>query len=775
MKYNSIITLSNSLIAITTKITFLAFLMFINSNLSAQNVGIGTDTPSQKLEVNGNIKIGENLMIEGNAYDYKIYRNVVAHEFTTAATGAIVIHTNQPATGSQWLMNIEGYIYADTRLFKITVAGYGTDMPQTTYTYTGAEKLPVRVGYTPDDKLIVMLGETSLYSEYAQITVTDFQQAFSNLDESYAEDWYITRETYLAGYSPVLLDESIDKQWDENGNDLYRLSTDVGIGTSSPLYPLHVLYTSDVPNSHGIYSENQSTGTAGTNLSAIKGVMNSGNTTINAKGAIWGVHNNTNGTSCGVFGETNSNGGSGVKGINSTTSRQGMLGTPLYGVYGTSSSGSGNYGYLGGVSYSAYGMHTSGNNGYLGGSDYGVYGTNSNGNNGYFGGVDYGVYGNNANDNYGFLGGPSHAAYGMNVLGNYGFLGGNSNGAEGRHVNLNYGQLGTSSFGVYGELKSTSPADGDYAVYGNGNFSSGNPQGSGYGVLQTNGGVKGYTNWGNAYTFAVAGYSWLDFNRSGATFGGYQDGTSTWGCIAYKNSSGSSYAGYFTSATTTGSGKMAPSQDESVNIGIGAYGDLFGANIHGNIYGIYAEGNNYSLFSNGLVFKNDLDVHLQENEDQSNSVLYTNVSTEVTVQTSGYGQLTDGRSMILFDENFSKVASGQYPIVVTVTPVGNCQGIYLEQVDSNGFRVAENNGGRSSIEFAYIAVAKRRGYENPQLPQEVVDKDYVTKLSQGLHNDTDTQTDGEGLYYKNGELHVGRHPSTFPDESRRAENKTNKD
>jgi len=52
------------------------------------------------------------------------------------------------------------------------------------------------------------------------------------------------------------------------------------------------------------------------------------------------------------------------------------------------------------------------------------------------------------------------------------------------------------------------------------------------------------------------------------------------------------------------------------------------------------------------------------------------------------------------------------------------------------------------------------------LPKEVIAADYTTKLEQGLHNDADTKTYGQGLYYENGELHVGVHPSTAPDLTR---------
>ncbi|MBK6347405.1 MAG: hypothetical protein IPF68_16025 [Bacteroidales bacterium] len=107
--------------------------------------------------------------------------------------------------------------------------------------------------------------------------------------------------------------------------------------------------------------------------------------------------------------------------------------------------------------------------------------------------------------------------------------------------------------------------------------------------------------------------------------------------------------------------------------------------------------------------------------------------------------------------------------MVTVTPTGSSNGVYLAEVSGKGFKVAENNDGKSSVTISYIAIGKRAGYENPNLPREVISAGYNQNLARGLHNDSDTQTDGEGLYYENGNLVVGIHPSTLPDPNKPSE------
>jgi hypothetical protein len=288
--------------------------------------------------------------------------------------------------------------------------------------------------------------------------------------------------------------------------------------------------------------------------------------------------------------------------------------------------------------------------------------------------------------------------------------------------------------------------------------------GATYGLNTTNTAMKGYSLWGDLYSFGTAGFNDNDFSRCGGILGS-QSGGGYWGALGYKNSSYSGYGGYF-SSYTNGSGK---SSQVNTGIGIGAWGDLMGADIHGKVYGVYAEGENYSMYSNGPVYKNNIDVHLQDNGTGTNTVLYTNVSTDVTVMTSGYATLSNGAASIDFDPDFAASISTEAPVIVTVTPMGNSNWVYLSEVTDKGFTVNESNNGKSSIKVSYIAIGKRAGYEHPNLPREVIDAGYTGNMTRGLHNDADTQTNGEGLYYQNGQLVVGIHPTSLPDPNKPAE------
>jgi hypothetical protein len=518
----------------------------------------------------------------------------------------------------------------------------------------------------------------------------------------------------------------------------------------------------------------------------------------------WGVHGYSS-TACGVYG-SHSSGNCGYIGTSSygvyggSSSGRGVWGnsTSGYGVYG--SHGGGNYGYLGSGSYGVYGGSSGGrgmygastsNYGVYGSSStsngvhgysssgYGVYGSHSGGNYGYLGGDDYGVWGEDAvSGNIGVLGTGGYAVYGQygGTL-NSGGLGGSDKGVYGTCSSTGYGVYGISGdgygvygisgggYGVYG--KSESPSTGTIATYG---YHDDDADGTDYHYSSTMCGVVGHAEYGNDYHCGVQGltYSGDPGNRASGVHGRFDDLYTIWGSLAYKSSTDNYYGGYFTSYTA-GAGKSFSGNEAQMAVGLGSWGDLFGADIHGKVYGIYAEGGNYSLYSHGTVFKDELDVHLQHMSDRSTSVLYTNVSTDVTVQTSGFSALSKGTCRIEFDDDFKKVVSPDVPVIVTVTPTGNSNGVYVSRVTKDGFTVMENNSGKSSVTVTFIAIGRRAGYEDPKLPAEVVSSDYVDKLSRGLHNDADIEMDGEGLYYQDGQLYVGKHPSVLPDLNRRRE------
>lgn len=372
-----------------------------------------------------------------------------------------------------------------------------------------------------------------------------------------------------------------------------------------------------------------------------------------------------------------------------------------------------------------------------------------------------GVYGQQGNPlvgddpNYGYLGTDIHGAYGeYGANSNHGHLGSEDYGAYGIYDSESFaGYLGTDFSGVLGTLGGSSQNldNGDFGVVGYGVFNS-TESGSSLGTGGSIGAVLGTNNVGVNYSFGVLGYSPIAGSSSGGVMG--IKGSSDWGALGYRSSS-STYGGYFVGGVA---GDNKSQTNPSTDIGIGAFGDLFGAHINGSVYGLYAEGENYGSYTHGDVYRTGADVHLQMDNTGANNVMYTLVSPEMTVQTYGIGQMQNGKASIIFDEAFANIVSNSEPVIVTITPIGKSKGVYLDAVDSDGFRVEENENGKSSIQFTWIAIGKRAGYENMSLPADVIASDYNEKIRRGLSRDGDPNAPqgGEGLYYQNGELHLGQ-------------------
>ena len=106
--------------------------------------------------------------------------------------------------------------------------------------------------------------------------------------------------------------------------------------------------------------------------------------------------------------------------------------------------------------------------------------------------------------------------------------------------------------------------------------------------------------------------------------------------------------------------------------------------------------------------------------------------TPQPVVVSGMVRLKDGAARVEFPDWFRKIASDKVPNV-TATPVADCNGVFVENIDSRGFKIKELSSGKSDaliswvaviapdmpkeIEFDWRVVAKRKGFEQLRLEE----------------------------------------------------------
>jgi hypothetical protein len=92
--------------------------------------------------------------------------------------------------------------------------------------------------------------------------------------------------------------------------------------------------------------------------------------------------------------------------------------------------------------------------------------------------------------------------------------------------------------------------------------------------------------------------------------------------------------------------------------------------------------------------------------------LYAVESTENWFEDAGSGQLSNGGTFVSLDSAFAQTINGNVEYHVSLTPKGDCEGLYISNETAHGFEVHELRGGHSNIAFDYRIMAKRKGYES---------------------------------------------------------------
>ncbi|HLJ83536.1 MAG TPA: hypothetical protein VKT51_05130 [Candidatus Eremiobacteraceae bacterium] len=94
---------------------------------------------------------------------------------------------------------------------------------------------------------------------------------------------------------------------------------------------------------------------------------------------------------------------------------------------------------------------------------------------------------------------------------------------------------------------------------------------------------------------------------------------------------------------------------------------------------------------------------------------YAPQAAQPSLEDFGEAQLDGGVADIPLDPRFAAAMDTTTRYFVTLTPEGDCRGLYVARRDASGFIVRELQGGRSSIAFTYRIVAKPLGNDSPRL------------------------------------------------------------
>ena len=273
--------------------------------------------------------------------------------------------------------------------------------------------------------------------------------------------------------------------------------------------------------------------------------------------------------------------------------------------------------------------------------------------------------------------------------------------------------------------------------------------GDGYGRYDTDVGIKGYSLWGNHYTFGVHGANYNDYERCGGLLGSNSSGA-YWGSLAYVNSGGTYYGGYFTSSTTgagfNSTGAMA------AGIGYGGYGDMLGSWSRGEVAGQIVTGELFSSYNLGNTYTSGTQVELV-NTGTEKTAAYSVTSREMTVYDKGFASLSGNEVEVSFDRTYSKLLADERP-VVTITPVGQSGNIYIKSITTEGFVVASDSP--QDIEFSWIAIGKRIDSEQAQqVPENLKSNEFDQNLRESLFNDGIKSRDARSMWWDGNRFRFG--------------------
>ncbi|WP_417940854.1 OmpA family protein [Flavobacterium sp. RS13.1] len=329
---------------------------------------------------------------------------------------------------------------------------------------------------------------------------------------------------------------------------------------------------------------------------------------------------------------------------------------------------------------------------------------------------------------------------------------------NGTSVSVNYPVQANSQLFVYRQQQ-TANGDGQSTIYG---YRDRNTQnvGASYGQNGSNTGLTGMSFWGDDYSFGVGGWNYNDFSRTGGVVGGEIYGN-YWGSLGYKAASTITYGVYGSNAYGSGTGFFANS--EISGFGGGFFG-VIGSASKGSVIGQLNSGELFSSYNSGNVYTLGKNVELVETSNNVKTPVYSVTSTESTIYAKGSAELVNGSAYIAFKDSY-KALLGENP-EVTVTPKGNCNGVYISAIDKNGFTIKEMNNGTSTVAVSWISVGNRVDNRLDKATQMVSDPNFDRNIQQVLFNDSNLDGKGMGIWWDGNKIQFGNMPESLTKVSR---------
>jgi hypothetical protein len=161
----------------------------------------------------------------------------------------------------------------------------------------------------------------------------------------------------------------------------------------------------------------------------------------------------------------------------------------------------------------------------------------------------------------------------------------------------------------------------------------------------------------------------------------------------------------------------------------------------------------------GNEYTSGYQVELVDN-GSNKTAAYSVTSTDVKIYGDGNAALSNGTAYVQFDADFVKLL-GNVPNV-TVTPIGESNGIYIAAIDKNGFTIKENKNGNSNISFNWIAVGKRiDAVTKPELPVDLASNDFDANMKKVMFNESNKEQSATPIWWDGSKLRFDEKPKSM--------------
>ena len=283
--------------------------------------------------------------------------------------------------------------------------------------------------------------------------------------------------------------------------------------------------------------------------------------------------------------------------------------------------------------------------------------------------------------------------------------------------------------------------------------------GTGFSGTLTRAAVRGEATQTGTYNFGTMGFGGIS-TRSGGVVGYDQIGATVYarGALGYWGSAGDFSVYGFGLAYTTGVATgMLPTEFNllhpyneplpSVNshTGLGIYGGMMGGWIRGLVYGTHLKGDKYSLYVDGKTLTNHPISELMDNGSDKRAVGYAQMGLSADLTFKGKSRLQNGYAKIELPAEIHTLLMNDQ-VIVTVTPTGKCNGLYIEESSNTSFVVRELGDGASNVGFHWIVVGERKINSAP-ISKEILAGDFDKKMNGVMFNDANTEENAQPMWW----------------------------